>query len=92
VPGLRPPEVAPAIEAPAPAEPAPVDVRSAAAAARRRIALFALVLLVAGSAAWGAGRLLSRTLEPAPAQPVMDHRMGPGMHEMPGMTMPGTSG
>jgi hypothetical protein len=91
VPGPRPPAVAPATE-PAPAEPAPVDVRSAATAARRRIALFVLVLLIAASAAWGAGRLLSRTLEPAPAQPMTDHRMGPGMHDMPGMTMPGTSG
>ena len=78
MPGLRPPEVAPATEpAPAPGAPAPE-----ARAARRRIALFLLVLLVAASAAWGAGRLLSQTLEPAaPVHPHMDmdHSTMPGM-------------
>jgi hypothetical protein len=83
VPGLRPPEVAPATE------PAPTAGATApeARAARRRIALFLLVLLVAASAAWGAGRLLSQTLEPAPADPHPGHQMQPGMPMMPGMSM-----
>jgi hypothetical protein len=82
VPGLRPPEVAPATEPDAPTAAAP----SASAAARRRIALFVLVLLLAGGAAWGAGRLLSSTIEPAPADPHMNHQMMPGM-PMSGMSM-----
>jgi uncharacterized protein involved in copper resistance len=82
------PEVAPAPGAESPDRDG--LARTAARAARRRIALFLLVLLVAGGAAWGAGRLMSQTLEPAPApmDPGMDHRMQGG-EMMPGMDMPG---
>lgn len=86
MPGLPQPEVAAAIEpARTPAARTPT-ARSATLAARRRIALFLLVLLVAGGAAWGAGRLLSRSIEPAPMDPGTHHRMMPGMPSMPGMT------
>lgn len=83
MPGLRQPEVAAAIEPARPPDVRTPTDRSATLAARRRIALFLLVLLVAGAAAWGAGRLLSRSIEPAPIDPGMHHRMMPGM---PGMT------
>jgi hypothetical protein len=93
VPGLPQPEVAVAIEPATPAVTRAADpgvARSATLAARRRIALFLLVLLAAGAAAWGAGRLLSQTIEPAPMDPGMHHQMMPGMSGMP--DMPGMSG
>jgi hypothetical protein len=78
VPGLPPPAVAPA------SVPAPAATAREAGAARRRIALFLLVLVVAASAAWGAGRLLSQTLEPAAP---MDPHMNMDHSSMPGMQM-----
>jgi hypothetical protein len=67
---------------------APSAVRGSSREAGRRIALFVLVLLVAGGAAFGAGKLLSAGMTPAE---MSGHDMsGHTMSDMPGMDTTGT--
>ena len=61
------------------ASPASTAARGFTLEARRRIALFLLVLVLAGGAAWGAGRVLSANLV------VDDPGHGHDMTNMPGM-------
>jgi hypothetical protein len=83
----------PAVLEPAGTGPAPPAGRGIGRGAARRIALFVLVLLIAGSAAWGAGRLLSAAVAPAEmsGHDMSGHDMS-DMGDMPGMDMPGVGG
>ena len=82
----------PKVSATRPPEPdvlAPVGAdapgRGISREAGRRIALFVLVVLLAGSAAWGAGRLLGAGMDPVGTT---GHDMtGHDMSQMPGMDM-----
>jgi hypothetical protein len=61
------------------ASPASTAAPGFTSEARRRIALFLLVLVLAGGAAWGAGRVLSTTMV------TVDPHQGHDMTDMPGM-------
>jgi hypothetical protein len=52
-------------------------------AARTRVAVFVLVLVLAAGAAWGAGRLLVLNLDPATRQGDQHHHTHHSLAELP---------